>query len=554
MHDPMRPRILFLCDRAGWAYDNEARSLASRLHSDFLFDIRYVAEEPVIDDQAYDLVYVFWWGERYHRRFVAGGTTVVKEISSHRWEVDRTFGPHSPEEAVERYMRDAEFLVTTSLRLRRRFERAHPRVLHYPLGVDRQLFEFRREREGPIQYGWAGNVEDPQKGVRDILVPACDGHFELALAKGDIPLAKMGDFYNSIDVICIASIAEGTPLPLLEAMACGCFPVATDVGVVPEVVENGRNGLIVERTPEAFRRALRWCREHPEHVRRVGRENARLIRETRSWETVSGEYADVIRGILRDRGPKARDRRAAAVGPMRSTDYKRHFDRVNPGGVSDAGYAATSLYYREEIAPLLPSRMDVRILEVGTGHGHLLRFLTDKGYSRVSGIDISEDLLAAVRARCAHRVEHLEVADAEEFLPSHAGKYDCIIMLDMIEHLTEQKAESILRASRIALAPGGRLILRTPNMANLLGNYSLHMDLTHRRGYTEWSLTQLLERSGFPAPQVFVPTEFAMRRRWHLARLNRLLHEALYRLNDRVPPKWFGKNIVVWADREAGPS
>ncbi|MGB3399453.1 MAG: methyltransferase domain-containing protein [Candidatus Deferrimicrobiaceae bacterium] len=547
-----KPRLLLLCDRRGWAFDTTARSLASCLAAEFSIDIRYVAEEPVLDLEAFDLVYIFFWGERYHRKFLSDPDRIVKVVSSHRWEAEERFGRHAPEEAVERYMHDAGTLVTTSLRLYRSFQRCHPRVFHCPNGVDSALFRMERDRSGSMRVGWAGNIEDRQKGVEEILLPACDGRFDLSLARGDIPVERMGEFYNSLDVFCVASVAEGEPLTLLEAMACGCFPVCTDVGVVPELVESGKNGLIVERTPEAFREALAWCREHLGQVREAGRRNAALLRERRSWEAVSGRFADATRSVLRDRENRSRDPKTGREG--RIGDYKRHFDRMNPGGVSDATYIATSLYYREEIEALLPARKEARILDVGTGHGQMLRFLLEKGFVRITGIDVSEGLMGEVRARYGHLVERLEVADAEEFLPLHRGKYDCIVLVDMIEHLSEPKAASVLRASREALAPGGRVILRTPNMANLLGNYSLHMDLTHRRGYTEWSLLQLLEQSGFSAPQVFVPTEFTMRRRRQFARLNRILHEALYRLNDRVPAKWFGKNIVVWADREVGSS
>lgn len=552
MPDTVGPRLLLLCDRRGWAFDTTARSLASHLGSEFDIDIRYVAEEPVIDPEEYDLVYVFFWGERYHRKFLSDPGKIVKVVSSHRWEMEEQFGRHTPEEAVERYMYDAGYLMTTSLRLYRAFEGRHPHVLYCPNGVDTGLFRRDRDRNGSMRVGWAGNIEDRQKGVEEILLPACDGRFDLSLARGDVPVERMGSFYNSLDVFCVASVAEGEPLTLLEAMSCGCFPVCTDVGVVPELVESGKNGLIVERSPEAFREALTWCRDNLGQVREAGRRNAALLHERRSWEAVSGKFSDAIRSILRRRESSPRVRTTGRA--ERAGDYKKHFDRMNPDGASDASYIATSLYYREEIEALLPARKEARILEVGTGHGQMLRFLLEKGYVRITGIDVSEGLLEVVRAIYGHRVERLEVADAEEFLPRHAGKYDCIVMMDMIEHLTEQKAVSVLRASREALAPGGRLILRTPNMANLLGNYSLHMDLTHRRGYTEWSLIQLLERCGFSASQVFVPTAFTMRRRRQFARLNRVLHEALYRLNDRVPPKWFGKNIVVWADREADSS
>jgi len=545
-----KPRILLLCDRRAWAFDRTARSLSSHLSSEFDVDVLYVSEEPVIVPDAYDLVVVFFWGERYHRKFVPERSKIAKVISSHRWQVDARFGKHSPEEAVDRYMHDAGHLLTTSVRLFEAFRDRHPHVYHCPNGVDTALFRMDRERNGAVRFGWAGNSRDAGKGLHDILMPACDGRFEMHVADGGFPFEEMGDFYNSLDVYCIASDAEGEPLTLIEAMACGCFPVCTDVGIVPELVDGGRNGLIVERTPEAFRQAFEWCREHPEHVRDAGRANAELIRERRSWNAVGSRYAAAIRSILsfRKEFPPGD---VNEIRTERDAGYEKHFERINPGGSAESAYGSACRYYLEDVEPLLPDRRDARILEIGTGHGHLLRYLVDKGYMRVTGIDLCESLMQGVRVRLAHRVERLEVADAADFLPRREGKYDCIVMLDLIEHMTEEKASEVLASARVALAPGGRLILRTPNMANVLGIYSLHMDLTHRRGYTEWSLRQLLERCGFPSNAIglHIPTAFATSKRRCYAGINEAAHRALYRLNDRVPAKWFGKNIVVWADR-----
>ncbi|MFP6798948.1 MAG: glycosyltransferase [Pseudomonas sp.] len=46
----------------------------------------------------------------------------------------------------------------------------------------------------------------------------------------------MPDFYRALDVFCLASMAEGMPLSLLEAQACGVPVVATRVGGVAEAV------------------------------------------------------------------------------------------------------------------------------------------------------------------------------------------------------------------------------------------------------------------------------------------------------------------------------
>jgi glycosyltransferase involved in cell wall biosynthesis len=59
---------------------------------------------------------------------------------------------------------------------------------------------------------------------------------------------------RTFDVFAMSSVHEGLPLALLEAMALGCPPVATRVGGVRAVIEDGVSGLTVaprEPVPQA---------------------------------------------------------------------------------------------------------------------------------------------------------------------------------------------------------------------------------------------------------------------------------------------------------------
>jgi glycosyltransferase involved in cell wall biosynthesis len=57
--------------------------------------------------------------------------------------------------------------------------------------------------------------------------------------------ADVETIYAASDVVALSSLNEGSPVSLIEAMAAGRAVVATSVGGVPDVVQNGMTGLLV---------------------------------------------------------------------------------------------------------------------------------------------------------------------------------------------------------------------------------------------------------------------------------------------------------------------
>jgi len=66
-----------------------------------------------------------------------------------------------------------------------------------------------------------------------------DCHFEPATA-------DVAEWLSRIDIFVLPSRSEALSNALMEAMACGCCPVASRVGGNPELVEDGKNGLLFE--------------------------------------------------------------------------------------------------------------------------------------------------------------------------------------------------------------------------------------------------------------------------------------------------------------------
>jgi glycosyltransferase involved in cell wall biosynthesis len=66
------------------------------------------------------------------------------------------------------------------------------------------------------------------------------------IVTGYIPPADLPAYYSLIDVFVHPSLHDGMPNAVLEAMACGKAVVATPVGGIPDLLEEGKNGRLVK--------------------------------------------------------------------------------------------------------------------------------------------------------------------------------------------------------------------------------------------------------------------------------------------------------------------
>jgi len=80
------------------------------------------------------------------------------------------------------------------------------------------------------------------------------------------PQNQIKDFYSSCDVWLCGSWSEGFCLPLLEAMACRCPVVSTEIGGPLDFVVNGVNGYMapVGNSEELSRRIVQVCQSSDE--------------------------------------------------------------------------------------------------------------------------------------------------------------------------------------------------------------------------------------------------------------------------------------------------
>ncbi len=90
----------------------------------------------------------------------------------------------------------------------------------------------------------------------------------------------MAKLFRRAEISLSITTHDGTPNTLLEAMACGCFPIAGDLESVREWIEPGKNGLLVDPdNPHELARAILEAIDQPKLRAQAQERNFELVQE-----------------------------------------------------------------------------------------------------------------------------------------------------------------------------------------------------------------------------------------------------------------------------------
>lgn len=191
-----------------------------------------------------------------------------------------------------------------------------------------------------------------------------------------------------------------------------------------------------------------------------------------------------------------------------------------------------------------PRGRETRILDAGCGTGGLLRFLRQRGYSHISGIDVSPEALAI----CLQHKLPAQRGDLRELsrmaLPETP---DAIISNDTLYFLTAEERQIFLQRCAGLLAPGGLLILNLPALECFRGIHDLSVGIRHR--FSRGEVRTLLTSSGFTIAQLrfwpflLSPAVYCLR----LAQRCRLRHSASVPIRSDValPPLFLNRILEM---------
>jgi SAM-dependent methyltransferase len=142
------------------------------------------------------------------------------------------------------------------------------------------------------------------------------------------------------------------------------------------------------------------------------------------------------------------------------------------------GYPSESL--RDRYQPYAKMLAEGPVLDVACGRGEFLEILRQHGVE-ARGVDADATMVEESRRRGAD----VEQADGTAYLRAHAGEFSGVFAAHLIEHMGPGPLEDFVRAAAGALKPGGRLLVVTPNPANLqMQLRDFWIDLQHVRLYS----------------------------------------------------------------------
>ncbi|MBE3116402.1 glycosyltransferase family 4 protein [Candidatus Bathyarchaeota archaeon] len=98
---------------------------------------------------------------------------------------------------------------------------------------------------------------------------------------------KLPKLYQAADVFAFSTFYEHHPFAILEALATGLPVVSTNVGGIPETIENGKNGFLVEPFHQnQLADRILYLLEHPAEAAEMGAQARKTVEDRFDWRIV----------------------------------------------------------------------------------------------------------------------------------------------------------------------------------------------------------------------------------------------------------------------------
>jgi glycosyltransferase involved in cell wall biosynthesis len=116
---------------------------------------------------------------------------------------------------------------------------------------------------------------------------------------GKVPAEELERYYQQASIFCLPTYLEPFGIVFIEAMTARLPIVATRVGAIPDFVEQGKNGWLVEPGDiPGIADALLNLLDDPERCHAFGEYGFQLTEEHYSWKAVGEKFRENILQVL----------------------------------------------------------------------------------------------------------------------------------------------------------------------------------------------------------------------------------------------------------------
>jgi len=294
MTNQNKKNIFFLADVRNWAFDNIAQYLKPLLETKYNVHILYSGDfkhpGKLLDElnkfDKIDYIHFFYRGYlKQLLEYIAANQIKNEKLDKFLKIATTTSIPDhlfiNDQKSILEYLATllfADHYYTTSTKL----HNIYSHINFYPKPWKNVIFDNivvdSKEPNFAINdklvVTWIGNSAwgewhfhkdyDP-KGYHSVVVPTFkelqqSDEIEAIVADGHKKKRSKQEIFEILqrtDILLIAATTDGTPLPLIEAMASGCAIISTHNGIAPEVLPEIQQNFILNKDPREFISAIR---------------------------------------------------------------------------------------------------------------------------------------------------------------------------------------------------------------------------------------------------------------------------------------------------------
>jgi glycosyltransferase involved in cell wall biosynthesis len=178
--------------------------------------------------------------------------------------------------------------------------------IHKEKGLQYALVSAARLRLAGVNFVWTfvGEGDHSKRFVKLVQKLGLNDYVKLIPQVPNIELAGVYQ-YNHLFVLPSTSSKKGCDetqgVVLQEAQACGCIPIATKIGGIPEVIESGVDGILIpERSSKVLTRSIQYLLNNSQIWETYRINGRRKIEEHFSSDVIGQRMTKALNQVLED--------------------------------------------------------------------------------------------------------------------------------------------------------------------------------------------------------------------------------------------------------------